>query len=92
MHLIEPMNEGQKKVLIGLERNLKILEDVIDVMAQIKQPVKNSIHFDANVKRIKEMVKAPKEKKKVEKWKVGFQNFPISKYSGLYSIVKDVVS
>jgi hypothetical protein len=75
MHLIEPMNEGQKKVLIGLERNLKILEDVIDVMAQIKRPVKNSIHFDANVKRIKEMVKAPKEKKKVESGRLDSKTF-----------------
>jgi hypothetical protein len=30
------MNEGQKNVLMGLERSLKIPEDVIDVMARIK--------------------------------------------------------
>jgi hypothetical protein len=30
------MNEGRKKVLMGLERSLKIRKDVIDVMAQIK--------------------------------------------------------
>jgi hypothetical protein len=35
VHLIEPMNEGQKKVLMGLERSLKIFEDVINVMAQL---------------------------------------------------------
>ncbi len=36
VHLIELMNEGQKNVLMGLERSLKIPEDVIDVMARIK--------------------------------------------------------
>jgi hypothetical protein len=36
VRLIEPMNEGQEKVLIGLERSLKIPKDVIDVMAQTK--------------------------------------------------------
>ncbi len=33
IHLIELMNEGQKNVLMGLERSLKIIEDVINVMA-----------------------------------------------------------
>jgi hypothetical protein len=36
VHLIEPMSEGQENVLMGLERSLKILEDVVDVMAQTK--------------------------------------------------------
>ncbi len=31
VHLIEPMNEGRKKVLMGLERSLKIPKDLIDV-------------------------------------------------------------
>jgi hypothetical protein len=30
------MSEGQEKALIGLKKNLKILEDVVDVMAQTK--------------------------------------------------------
>jgi hypothetical protein len=33
VHLIELMNEGREKALMGLERSLKILEDAIDVMA-----------------------------------------------------------
>ncbi len=33
VHLIKPMNEGQEKVLMSLKKNLKILEDVVDVMA-----------------------------------------------------------
>jgi hypothetical protein len=36
VHLIELMNEGRKKALMGLERSLKIPKDVIDVMAQTK--------------------------------------------------------
>jgi hypothetical protein len=34
VHLIEPMSEGRKKALTSLERNLKIPEDVIDVMGE----------------------------------------------------------
>jgi hypothetical protein len=64
VHLIQPMNERQKKTLIGLKRNFKILENVINVMAQTKRSMENTTHFDANVKRFKEMAKAPKEKKK----------------------------
>jgi hypothetical protein len=48
---------------MGFEKNLKILEDVMDVMAQTKQHVEDTTHLDASVKRFKEMVRAPKEKK-----------------------------
>jgi hypothetical protein len=36
------------------------------------------------------MAKAPKEKKKNRKRRFGFQNFPMSRNSGSYSVVKDV--
>jgi hypothetical protein len=36
IHLIKLMNEGQEKVLMGLEDSLKIPENVGDVMAQTK--------------------------------------------------------
>jgi hypothetical protein len=36
VHLIEPISEGWEKALMGLEKSLQILEDVMDVMAQIK--------------------------------------------------------
>jgi hypothetical protein len=36
VHSIESMNESQKKALMGLERSLKIPEDVINVMAHTK--------------------------------------------------------
>ncbi len=41
IHLIELMNEGQELALMGLEKSLKIPEDVIDVMAQIKRLMEN---------------------------------------------------
>jgi len=66
VHLIEPINEGQENVLMGLEKSLKILKDAMDVMAQTKRPAENTTHPDASVKRIKEMAKAPKEKNKIE--------------------------
>jgi hypothetical protein len=72
VHLIEPMNEGRKKVLMGLEKSLKIPEDAIDVMAQTKRPVEGTSHPDANVKRFKEMARAPKEKKRNQRWRFGF--------------------
>ncbi len=50
--------------MMGLEKNLKILEDVMDVMVQTKQPAEDTTHLDISVKRFKEMAKAPKEKKK----------------------------
>jgi len=36
------------------------------------------------------MAKAPKEKKKHRRRRFSFQDFPISRDSGLYSVVKDV--
>jgi hypothetical protein len=36
VHLIKSMNERQKKVLMSLERSLKILENVVNFMAQTK--------------------------------------------------------
>jgi hypothetical protein len=36
VHLIELMNEGREKALMGLEKSFKILKDVMDVMAQTK--------------------------------------------------------
>jgi hypothetical protein len=64
VHLIKPMNKGQEKALMGLEKNFKILKEMMDVMAQNKRPMEDTTHHDANVKRFKEMAKAPKEKKK----------------------------
>ncbi len=75
---------------MGLEKSLKIPKDAMGVMAQIKWPVQDTTHPDANIKRFKEMAKAPKEKKKNWRQRFGFQNFPISKDSGPYSVVKDV--
>jgi hypothetical protein len=48
---------------MGLERSFKIPEDAIDVMAQIKRPTEDNTHPNAGVKRLKEMVRTPKEKK-----------------------------
>jgi len=64
VHLIKLINEGRENALMGLEKSLKIPEDVMDVMAQTKQSAEDTIHPDANIKRFKEMAKAPKEKKK----------------------------
>jgi hypothetical protein len=61
-------------------------------MDQTKRLAENTTHPDASVKRFKEMVRAPKEKKKNRRWRFGFQDFPISRYSGPYSVVKDVGS
>jgi len=52
--------------------------------------VEDTTHPNTSVKRFKEMARAPKEKKKNRRWKFGFQDFPISRDSGLYSVVKDV--
>jgi hypothetical protein len=52
--------------------------------------VEDATHPDVNVKKFKEMAKASKEKKKNRKWRFGFQNFPISRDSNPYSVVKDV--
>jgi hypothetical protein len=90
VHLIEPISEGQEKVLMGLEKSLQFLEDVMDVMAQTKRPVEDITHLDTSVKRFKEMARALKEKKKNRKRRFGFQDFPISRNFGPYSVVKDV--
>jgi hypothetical protein len=34
---------------VATERNFKILEDVVDVMAETKWPVEDIIHIDANI-------------------------------------------
>jgi hypothetical protein len=72
VHLIEPISEGRQKALMGLEKSLQIPEDVMDVMAQTKQLAENTTHPNANIKRFKEMVKAPKRKKKKSKAEVCF--------------------
>jgi len=36
VQLFKPMSEGREKTLMGFEKNFKILEDVVDVMAQTK--------------------------------------------------------
>ncbi len=36
VHLIEPISEGRKKALMGLEKNLQFPEDAMDVMTQTK--------------------------------------------------------
>jgi hypothetical protein len=92
VHLIEPISEGREKAFMGLEKSLQFLEDAMDVMAQTKQPVENTTHPDANIKRFKEMARAPKEKKKNQRRRFGFQDFPISRDYGPYSVVKDVGS
>jgi len=90
VHLIELINEGRENVLMGLEKSFKIPEDAMDVMAQTKRPVENITHPNASIKRFKEMAKAPKEKKKNRRRRFSFQDFPISRDFGPYSVVKDV--
>jgi hypothetical protein len=92
VHLIELMSERRKKTLMGLEKSLKILENVIDIMTQIKQLMEDITHFNVSVKKFKEMVKAPKKKKKSRRWRFRFQNFPMFKDFGPYLLVKGVGS
>jgi hypothetical protein len=66
------MSERRRKVL---EKSLKIPKDVMDVMAQTKRLVEDTTHLDVSVKRLKEMARAPKQKRKVEG--KGFQFFKI---------------
>jgi len=78
VHLIESISEGREKALMGLEKNLKIPEDAMDVMAQTKRLVEDTTHPDASIKRFKEMAKAPKKKKnksKAEVWLPKLSNF-----------------
>jgi hypothetical protein len=77
---------------MGLEKSLQFPENVMDVMAQTKRPVEDTTHPDTSVKRFKEMARAPKEKKKNQRQRFGFQDFPISRDSGPYLVVKDVGS
>jgi len=92
VHLIVPISEGRKKALMGLEQSLQIPKDAVDVMAQTKQSVEDITYPDVNVKRFKEMARAPKEKKKNWRRRFGFQDFPISRDSSFYLVVKDVGS
>jgi hypothetical protein len=89
VHLIEPISEGQEKALIGLEKSLQFPEDAMDVMAQAKRPMEDTIHPDVSIKRFKEMARAPKKNRRR---RFGFQDFSISRDSGPYSVVKDVGS
>jgi hypothetical protein len=77
---------------MGLEKSLQFPEDAMDVMAQTEQSAEDTTHPDASVKRFKEMARAPKEKKKNRRRRFGFQDFPISRNFGPYSVVKDVGS
>jgi hypothetical protein len=77
LHSIEPMNERQKKTLMGLEKNFKIPMNVIDVMAQTKRLVEDTIHLSASVKRFKEMVRTLKEKNKIESGGLDSKTFQI---------------
>jgi hypothetical protein len=76
----------------SFELGLKIPEDVVDVVAQTKQLMKDTTNLNISVKRFKEMARAPKEKKKSQKRRFEFQDFLISKDSNLHSMVKDVGS
>jgi hypothetical protein len=75
---------------MGLEKSLQILEDAMDVMAQPKRLAEDITHPDASIKRFKEMARASKEKKENRRRRFGFQDFPISRDSGPYLVVKDV--
>jgi hypothetical protein len=90
VQLIEPINERRENALMGLEKSLKIPKDVMDVMAQTKRPVEDTTHPNASIKRFKEMARTLKEKKNNRNQRFGFQDFPISKDFGPYSVVKDV--
>jgi len=56
----------------------------MDVMAQTKRSVEDTIHLDANIKRFKEMARTLKEKKKNRRRRFDFQDFPIFRDSGPY--------
>ncbi len=89
MHLIEAISEGREKALMGLEKNLQFPEDAMDVMAQAKRPMEDTTHPDVSIKRFKEMARASKKNRRR---RFGFQDFPISRDYGPYSVVKDVGS
>jgi hypothetical protein len=92
VHLIEPISEGREKALMGLEKSLQFPKDAMDVMAQAKRPMEDTTHPDVIIKRFKEMARAPKDKKKNRRRRFGFQDFPLSRDSGPYLMVKDVGS
>jgi hypothetical protein len=52
--------------------------------------VEDTTHLDVNVKRFKEVARAPNEKKKNQRWKFRFQDFLIFRNFDPYSMVKDV--
>jgi len=82
---------GKKRLWWVWKRSLEIFEDVFDVMAQIKWLVEDALHLDVGVKMFKEMVKKLKEKKTSRRCpRFRLQNFPICRYFGPYSMVKDV--
>jgi hypothetical protein len=89
VHLIEPISEGREKALMGLEKSLQFPEDAMDVMAQAKRLMEDTTHPDISIKRFKEMARAPKNNRKR---RFDFQDFPIFRDSGPYSVVKDVGS
>jgi hypothetical protein len=64
VHLIKPMNERWEIFLMSFERNFKTTKDVINVMAQTKWLMEDITYPHTIVKRFKEMVRAPREKKK----------------------------
>ncbi len=72
MHLIEPINEGREKALMGLEKSFQFPEDAMDVIAQTKRLAKDTTHPNTSVKRFKDMARAPKEKKKNRRRMFGF--------------------
>jgi hypothetical protein len=64
----------------------------MDAMAQIKRSMEDTTHLNVNIKRFKEMARAPKEKKKSRRRRFGFQDFPISRNSSPYLVMKDMGS
>jgi len=66
IHLIKSMNEKQGKVLMGLKMSLKILEDVINVMAQTKQLWKILLILTHTSRGLGRWREPQKKKKKVE--------------------------
>ncbi|KAH8936714.1 hypothetical protein BDL97_17G098800 [Sphagnum fallax] len=99
LHLLQPRTnknrnverdlEGREKVLMGLEKSLLFPEDAMDVMAQAKRPMEDTTHPDVSIKRFKEMARASKKNRRR---RFDFQDFPISRDYGPYSVVKDLVA
>jgi hypothetical protein len=51
---------------MGLKKSFKIPKDVVNVIAQTKQSLEDTTYPDTNINQFKEMVRAPKKKKKIE--------------------------